>query len=85
MSEEKKSAEERRSANILEEILKTEKEIKKDVKFIKNYFRGQIIWNGVKAVILIGIFVLGIISFNSVISYAKNYIRTFSPPIEATE
>jgi hypothetical protein len=86
MSEEKLDKKiEKSPAEILTEILETDRKILKDVKFIKNYFHGQVIWNGIKIVLLIGIFVLGIISFRSVFSYAKNYLNNFSTPLEMTK
>ena len=59
------------------------KEILKSVRFIKSYYFWQTIFNFLKIVILAGIIILGIVSWNTITSFLetgmKGYIGTQIP------
>lgn len=66
-----------RPADLLAEILVNEQEILKSLNFLKNYFRWQIIWGGVKWAVLIAVIILGFISLKSLAAYFQGYADVF--------
>lgn len=64
-------------ADLLAEILVKEEEILKSLNFLKNYFRWQMIWGGIKWAILIVVIILGFISLKSLATYFQGYADVF--------
>ncbi|MFA5024382.1 MAG: hypothetical protein WC523_05470 [Patescibacteria group bacterium] len=69
---------------LLTEILATNQEILKDVKFLKNYFHWQVIWGSIKWTIFIIIIILGFISLKAVAAYLQGYADVFKSYADAT-
>ena len=59
------------SAEVLEEILKSNLEILESVKFIKNYFRWQSVLSGIKIFILVTVIILSLLSVRMITTYLQ--------------
>jgi len=73
------------SAEVLEEILKTNTEILESVKFIKNYFRWQSILSGIKIFVLVLVIILSLLSVGLITTYlqgAGSGLNLFSSPLD---
>jgi|GEM_PF-1095035 len=67
----------KKPADLLAEILATDQEILKTVKFLKNYFKWQVIWGSIKWAILVIIIIFGFISFKAAVAYLQGYADVF--------
>jgi len=87
MSEKKKIVgdEKNKFENQLEEILEINRDILKSVKYIKKYYFWQRIFNNLKWIILVIAIIIGAISLQSVVNYAKNYIDSFANQLNGVE
>ena len=75
----------KQAADVLTELLVVNKEMAKELKFLKNYFRLQAIWNGFKWAILVLVIIFGIVSLRAVTGYLQSYVdvlKTYSSPLE---
>jgi len=75
----------RTSAEVLEEILKSNREILESVKFIKNYFRWQSILSGIKIFFLVVVIILSLLSVRLITTYlqgAGSGLNLFSNPLD---
>lgn len=82
-----KAEETKKPADLLAEILATEQETLKNIKFIRNYFHWQIIWSSIKWTIFIIIIVLGFVSLRAAASYLQGYgdvLKSYSDQVNAT-
>jgi hypothetical protein len=78
----------RKPTDLLTEILATDREILKSVKFLKNYFKWQVIWGVIKWTILIAIIIFGFISLRSVGTYLQSYgdvFKSYSDQLEGSK
>ncbi|MFA7087759.1 MAG: hypothetical protein WC146_00210 [Patescibacteria group bacterium] len=87
MSEKKKIVgdEKNKFENQLEEILEINRDILKSVKYIKKYYFWQRIFNNLKWIILVIAIIIGAISLQSVVNYAKNYTDSFANQLNGVE
>lgn len=47
--------------------------LQKNLKFIKNYYRGRVIFNIAKVVVVVLVVILGIASWNSILDFFNNF------------
>ncbi len=75
----------KRPAEILSEILALNQEMAKELRFIKNYFRWQVIWGSIKWAIVILVVILGFISLKAMANYLEGYAGVFKSYSEQIE
>lgn len=71
----------------MSEILVLNQEMAKELRFIKNYFRWQVIWGSIKWVIIILVIILGFVSLKAMAGYLEGYasvFKSYSDQVEST-